>query len=55
VHQGSGYAVAKAKIESDGKAVCSAELMFRLMPFPAEMAKDMRKEAERIGLAPEPA
>ena len=55
VHRGSGYAVAKAKIESDGKAVCSAELMFRLMPFPAEMAADMRKEAERIGLVPETA
>jgi 3-hydroxyacyl-[acyl-carrier-protein] dehydratase len=55
VHSGSGYAVAKAKIVSDGKAVCNAGLMFRLMPFPAEMAKDMRKEAARIGLVPEAA
>jgi 3-hydroxyacyl-[acyl-carrier-protein] dehydratase len=55
VHRGSGYAVAKAKIESDGKAICNAELMFRLMPFPAEMVNDIRKEAERIGLVPETA
>jgi 3-hydroxyacyl-[acyl-carrier-protein] dehydratase len=51
LHQGSGYAVTKAKIASDGKTICNAELMFKLMPFPGEMAQAMRAQAERIGLA----
>ena len=50
VHQGSGYAVTKAKITSAGKAICDAELMFRLMPFPAGMGDVMRAQAEAIGL-----
>ncbi|GGC51379.1 3-hydroxyacyl-ACP dehydratase FabZ family protein [Chelatococcus reniformis] len=55
VHHGSGYAVTKAKIRSDGKAVCDAELMFRLMPFPNDMATVMRAQAQAIGLVPEAA
>ncbi len=54
VHQGSGYAVTKARIASDGKAICDAELMFRLMPFPDGMGDRMRREAARIGLVVEP-
>jgi 3-hydroxyacyl-[acyl-carrier-protein] dehydratase len=55
VHSGSGYAVTKAKIMSAGKAICDAELMFRLMPFPAGMDGAMRQQAERIGLLTEAA
>jgi 3-hydroxyacyl-[acyl-carrier-protein] dehydratase len=53
VHQGSGYAVTKGKIASDGKAICDAELMFRLLPFPEGMADEMRGQAARIGLTVE--
>lgn len=52
-HQGSGYAVTKATIASDGKIICNAELMFKLMPFPPGMAGAMRREAARLGLAVE--
>lgn len=55
VHHGSGYAVTKAAITSEGKAITDAELMFRLMPFPARMADAMRREASRIGLVAETA
>ncbi len=34
-HDGSGYAVTKAAIRHEGKALCDAELRFRTMPFPA--------------------
>jgi 3-hydroxyacyl-[acyl-carrier-protein] dehydratase len=34
VHDGSGYAITRAEIRCDGKAVCSAELTFRLVEFP---------------------
>src|ERR687897_447289 len=33
-HEGSGYAVTKAKITVAGKPICDAELRFRIMPFP---------------------
>ena len=33
-HEGSGYAGTKAKILVEGKAICDAELRFRIMPFP---------------------
>ncbi len=51
VMEGSGYAATKARIKSDGAAVCNAELRFRLMPFPAELSRLMRARAEQIGLA----
>jgi 3-hydroxyacyl-[acyl-carrier-protein] dehydratase len=34
VHDGSGFAVTSAKIERNGKTVCSADITFRVMPFP---------------------
>jgi len=34
VHEGSGYAVTKAAIEVDGKAVADSEITFRVMAFP---------------------
>lgn len=36
LHEGSGFAMAKASITQDGKAVCEAELMFRVLPFPSD-------------------
>jgi 3-hydroxyacyl-[acyl-carrier-protein] dehydratase len=50
VHEGSGYVVTKASIRSDGAAICDAELMFKIMPFPAELGEAMRRQAEAIGL-----
>jgi 3-hydroxyacyl-[acyl-carrier-protein] dehydratase len=49
-HEGSGYAVTKAKIAVEGKAICDAELRFRIMPFPADLSEQMRGQARRIGL-----
>ena len=34
LHDGSGFAVTKASIECNGKPVCNAELMLRLVEFP---------------------
>lgn len=48
--EGSGYAATKAKISIDGKPICDAELRFRLMPFPADLAALMRARTEAIGL-----
>jgi 3-hydroxyacyl-[acyl-carrier-protein] dehydratase len=49
-HEGSGYAVTKAKIRTEGKAICDAELRFKTLPFPAELEGRMRDQARRIGL-----
>jgi 3-hydroxyacyl-[acyl-carrier-protein] dehydratase len=55
VMEGSGYAATKARIAADGKPVCDAELRFRIMPFPGELAELMRARTEAIGLQPETA
>jgi 3-hydroxyacyl-[acyl-carrier-protein] dehydratase len=34
VHEGSGYAITKAKINVDGKTVADAEITFKVTPFP---------------------
>jgi 3-hydroxyacyl-[acyl-carrier-protein] dehydratase len=50
-HDGSGYAVTKAKIKCEGKLICDAQLTLRVLHFPnAEMAMRMRENAARIGL-----
>lgn len=50
-HEGSGYAVLNARINFDGKAVADATLTLRVLDFPnAEMAEQMRKQADNIGL-----
>jgi 3-hydroxyacyl-[acyl-carrier-protein] dehydratase len=54
-HEGSGYAVTKARISVDGKAICDAELRFKTMPFPAGLDAQMRAQARRIGLLQEAA
>ena len=56
VHEGSGYAVTKARISAAGKRICDAELTFRTLPFPAkELEAEMRAQAARIGLIGDPA
>jgi 3-hydroxyacyl-[acyl-carrier-protein] dehydratase len=46
LHEGSGYAVAKADIRCDGKLTCNAEITFRLVEFPnAEFRANMEKMA----------
>jgi 3-hydroxyacyl-[acyl-carrier-protein] dehydratase len=54
-HEGSGYAVTKAKILVEGRAICDAELRFKTMPFPAGLDEQMRAQARRIGLLAEAA
>ena len=54
-HEGSGYAVTKARIAVEGKAICDAELRFKTMPFPPGMDDLMRRQARRIGLLAEAA
>ncbi|SFL25675.1 3-hydroxyacyl-ACP dehydratase FabZ family protein [Methylorubrum salsuginis] len=49
-HDGSGYAVTKAAIRHEGKAICDAELRFRTMPFPDGLDALMRERMRRIGL-----
>ena len=52
-HDGSGYAVTKANVKADGKRVCDAELMFRIMPIPDQLAPLMQARAKAIGLSAE--
>jgi 3-hydroxyacyl-[acyl-carrier-protein] dehydratase len=52
-HDGSGYAVTRARIEAEGKALCDAELRFRTMPFPEGLDGPMRARARAIGLVTE--
>jgi 3-hydroxyacyl-[acyl-carrier-protein] dehydratase len=48
-HEGSGFAKTEARGFANGKEICSAELTFRVMPFPSPALQDMmRKTAERI-------
>ena len=50
VHDGSGYAVTKAKITTEGKAVCDAEIMFKILPFPDDLGARMRANAATLGM-----
>lgn len=50
-HDGSGFAVTKAKITSDGKKVCDAQLKLRTVPFSEIPLGDIVKQkAHDIGL-----
>jgi 3-hydroxyacyl-[acyl-carrier-protein] dehydratase len=50
-HDGSGFAVTKAKITSAGKKVCDGQLKLRTMPFSeVPLAPIVRKRAEQVGL-----
>lgn len=35
IHEGSGFAVTKAEIRSEGKRIANAQLTFTIMPFPS--------------------
>ena len=49
LHEGSGYAVAKADIRCDGTLTCNAEITFRLIEFPnAEFRANMEKMAATL-------
>lgn len=50
LHDGSGYAVTKARISHAGKAVCDAEIMFKTLPFPDGLGEKMRENAARLGM-----
>jgi 3-hydroxyacyl-[acyl-carrier-protein] dehydratase len=49
-HEGSGYAVTRARIAVDGKPICDASLRFKTMPFPDGLDAPMRERARQIGL-----
>ncbi|MEZ2127236.1 MULTISPECIES: 3-hydroxyacyl-ACP dehydratase FabZ family protein [unclassified Sinorhizobium] len=50
-HDGSGFAVTKAKITMAGKKVCDAQLKLRTMPFnEVPLADIVRKRAGEVGL-----
>ena len=50
-HDGSGYAVTKAAIKSDGKKICDAQLTFKTMDFPdAKFAKMIADRAAELEL-----
>ncbi|ASY69236.1 3-hydroxyacyl-ACP dehydratase FabZ family protein [Sinorhizobium fredii] len=50
-HEGSGFAVTKAKIVSGGKKICDAQLKLRTMPFDqVPLGEIVRKRAEEVGL-----
>jgi 3-hydroxyacyl-[acyl-carrier-protein] dehydratase len=52
IHDGSGYAVAAARIDSAGKRICDAEITLRTLPFPApDLEAAMRERAAAIGLS----
>ncbi len=50
VMEGSGYAATKARITRSDEVVCSAELRFRLMPFPGRLTSLLRERSDKIGL-----
>ena len=43
-HEGSGFAVTRAEIRSEGKRVASAQLTFTIMPFPSEALQGLIKQ-----------
>lgn len=50
-HEGSGYAVTKARITTAGKKVCDAQLKLRTVPFAEVPLGDIvRNRAREIGL-----
>jgi 3-hydroxyacyl-[acyl-carrier-protein] dehydratase len=54
VHEGSGYAVMKARIAMGGKNVADAEIRYGVVPFPnQDLRAAMLESARRIGLAEE--
>lgn len=53
-HNGSGYAVTRASVKCDGRTICNAQLVFRLMHFPVqELEKYVRERAIKSGILTE--
>jgi 3-hydroxyacyl-[acyl-carrier-protein] dehydratase len=51
VHDGSGFAVTSATIAHHGKTVCTADITFRVMPFPdPSFRASMQRVATEISL-----
>jgi 3-hydroxyacyl-[acyl-carrier-protein] dehydratase len=49
IHEGSGFTVSEAKGRRAGKAICEAQITYRLMPVPnAQFRQAMLEIAERI-------
>jgi 3-hydroxyacyl-[acyl-carrier-protein] dehydratase len=54
VHEGSGYAITKARIALGGKPICDATLTLRVLEFPNhEMRRKMRDTAALVGFPAE--
>jgi 3-hydroxyacyl-[acyl-carrier-protein] dehydratase len=54
VHDGSGYAVASARLLRDGRGIAEAEITFRVMPFPSPALRaQMLETARRVGVPAE--
>ncbi|MGH7212884.1 MAG: 3-hydroxyacyl-ACP dehydratase FabZ family protein [Acetobacteraceae bacterium] len=54
VHDGSGYAVAAGRLETDGRAVAEAEITYRTAPFPTPALRSaMIEAARRVGVGEE--
>jgi 3-hydroxyacyl-[acyl-carrier-protein] dehydratase len=51
-HDGSGFAVTKASIATEARAICDAEIRFRTLAFPSPALEQMMRDtAARIGLS----
>jgi len=51
LHDGSGYAVVEGRITADGNPVASAEITYRVVPFPNDRLKgEMLNTARRIAV-----
>jgi 3-hydroxyacyl-[acyl-carrier-protein] dehydratase len=49
VHEGSGYSVGECKGSRQGKVVCNAQIIYRVMPFPSpEFRQALLERAERL-------
>jgi 3-hydroxyacyl-[acyl-carrier-protein] dehydratase len=49
LHEGSGFAVTRAKIVAGEKPICDAELTLRMIPFPSkEVSDQIKKTAAQI-------
>jgi 3-hydroxyacyl-[acyl-carrier-protein] dehydratase len=53
VHDGSGYAVMSARLESDGRGLAEAELTYRVVPFPTPSLREHVLGAARRAQMPE--
>ena len=47
LHEGSGYVKTQTQVLVDKTTTCSAELTFRVLPFPSPIFKDMVQAAAR--------